>query len=288
MDSTWGQLLLGLATIAGFFAAVAAGVALFLWAPLTGPPTIMTRRGGVALRLRLWRHVARAAERLRTVRLPAPAARSVERVARRPARLVVAGFAVAVMAGWALLMLPAATESGRGAGAVTALFTATSAVCVTGLVIVDTGAYWSGFGEAVIPGLIQIGGFGIMTMASLLGLLVAGRQHATILRRVGAHHVVLPEQEMGERMAHLVTGRILDFIQFDDDYVLAETVAPAVTIDRTLADAEVRSAYGVTVMSIKRPGEPFTHVTAGTTVYAGDVLIVAGDPRSVRTFCTPH
>jgi trk system potassium uptake protein TrkA len=110
------------------------------------------------------------------------------------------------------------------------------------------------------------------------------RQHATILRRVGAHHVVLPEQEMGERIAHLVTGQILNFIQFDDDYVLAKTVAPEVAIDRTLANAELRSTYGVTVVSIKRPGEPFTYTTAETRIYAGDVLIVAGDSRSVQAF----
>jgi trk system potassium uptake protein TrkA len=110
------------------------------------------------------------------------------------------------------------------------------------------------------------------------------RQHATILRRVGAHHVVLPEQEMGERIAHLVTGQILNFIQFDDDYVLAKTVAPEVAVDRTLANAELRSTYGVTVVSIKRPGEPFTYTTAETRIYAGDVLIVAGDSRSVQAF----
>jgi trk system potassium uptake protein len=94
---------------------------------------------------------------------------------RHPARLVVLGFAVAVLAGSALLLLPFATESGRSAPLMTAVFTATSAVCVTGLVIEDTGTFWSGFGEAVILGLIQIGGFGIMTLASLLGLLVARR-----------------------------------------------------------------------------------------------------------------
>ena len=60
-----------------------------------------------------------------------------------------------------------------GAGVVEALFTATSAVCVTGLVMVDTPVYWSGFGQAVILALIQVGGFGIMTFASLLGLLVS-------------------------------------------------------------------------------------------------------------------
>ena len=180
VDSTWTQLLLGLLTIAGFFGAVAAGVALLMWAPLTDPrevrpPRWATRQGGAALRHRAWRLTVRASRRLREVRLPAPLSRRVSQVARHPARLVVLGFAVSVVVGWGLLMLPAATETGRAAGAVTALFTSTSAVCVTGLVIVDTGGYWSGFGEVIILGLIQIGGFGIMTLASLLGLLVARR-----------------------------------------------------------------------------------------------------------------
>ncbi|MFG2334319.1 TrkH family potassium uptake protein [Streptomyces sp. NPDC048604] len=92
-----------------------------------------------------------------------------------PARTVVLGFASVVVIGTVLLMLPLATEDGGGAGPLTALFTSTSAVCVTGLAVVDTGTYWSGFGEGVILVLIQVGGFGIMTMASLLALLVSGR-----------------------------------------------------------------------------------------------------------------
>ncbi|MEU3144054.1 MULTISPECIES: potassium transporter TrkG [unclassified Streptomyces] len=77
-----------------------------------------------------------------------------------------AGFATAIAAGTGLLMLPAAKAGPGGAGAVEALFTSTSAVCVTGLIVVDTPAYWSGFGQAVILALIQVGGFGIMTFAS--------------------------------------------------------------------------------------------------------------------------
>jgi trk system potassium uptake protein TrkA len=110
------------------------------------------------------------------------------------------------------------------------------------------------------------------------------RQHATILHRVGAHHVVLPEHEMGERVAHLVTGQILNYIEFDDDYVLAKIRAPEAIFDKTLADAEIRRTYGVTIVSIKRPREPFTYTTADTTVYAGDILIVAGTLGSVQTF----
>ncbi|GAA2067266.1 potassium transporter TrkG [Streptomyces albiaxialis] len=92
-----------------------------------------------------------------------------------PARVTVLAFAFAALAGAALLTLPVARADGTSTGFVTALFTAVSAVCVTGLVTVDTGTYWSGFGEGVILTLIQIGGFGIMTLASLLALLVSGR-----------------------------------------------------------------------------------------------------------------
>ncbi|WP_280123268.1 potassium transporter TrkG [Rhodococcus sp. ZPP] len=95
--------------------------------------------------------------------------------ARHPARLVVMGFGAATVLGTVLLMLPFSSEAGEATDPVTALFTATSAVCVTGLVVVDTSTYWSLFGELVILGLIQIGGLGIMTLASLLGLLVARR-----------------------------------------------------------------------------------------------------------------
>lgn len=84
-------------------------------------------------------------------------------------------FALAVLAGTALLMLPQARTEEVGAPFVVALFTSTSAVCVTGLVVVDTPSYWSTFGEVVILALIQVGGFGIMTLASLLGLLVFRR-----------------------------------------------------------------------------------------------------------------
>jgi len=94
---------------------------------------------------------------------------------RHPAQVVVAAFAVAVVVGTVLLMLPPSRAGEGHAPFTVALFTSTSAVCVTGLVVVDTPSYWSHLGEAVILGLIQIGGFGIMTLASLLGLLVSRR-----------------------------------------------------------------------------------------------------------------
>ncbi|WP_457540286.1 hypothetical protein [Streptomyces filamentosus] len=89
------------------------------------------------------------------------------------ARTVVLAFTAAVVIGTVLLMLPAAAEDDDATDVLTTLFTSTSAVCVTGPAVVDTGTYWSGFGEGVILTLIQIGGFGIMTPASLLALLVS-------------------------------------------------------------------------------------------------------------------
>ena len=84
-------------------------------------------------------------------------------------------FGLAVLLGAVLLSLPISRTGPGGAPFTTALFTSTSAVCVTGLTVVDTPSYWSGFGEAVILGMIQVGGFGIMTFASLLGILVSRR-----------------------------------------------------------------------------------------------------------------
>ncbi|MGI5291522.1 TrkH family potassium uptake protein [Nonomuraea polychroma] len=94
---------------------------------------------------------------------------------RHPAQVVAAGFSFAIGIGTALLSLPIATAGGESAGWVTALFTAASAVCVTGLVVVDTDTHWSVFGEVVIAGLAQVGGLGIMTMATVFMLLVSGR-----------------------------------------------------------------------------------------------------------------
>ena len=96
------------------------------------------------------------------------------RALRDPVRLIPVLFAGFIAVGTALLWLPVATASGEQAPLVTAFFTATSAVAVTGLVVVDTGTYWSAFGQVVILMLFQIGGFGIMTAATLLGML-AGR-----------------------------------------------------------------------------------------------------------------
>jgi potassium uptake TrkH family protein len=92
-----------------------------------------------------------------------------------PSRVVVLAFLGVVLAGTGLLSLPVAVEQGQEASWTSALFTATSAVCVTGLAVLDTAAHWTVFGEVVILVLMQIGGFGIMSLASILALIVSGK-----------------------------------------------------------------------------------------------------------------
>jgi trk system potassium uptake protein len=90
-------------------------------------------------------------------------------------RTICLGFIAVILAGTALLMMPFATNSGQWNSPITALFTATSAVCVTGHVVVDTANYFSGFGQFVIMLLVQIGGLGYMTVTTFL-LLLLGRR----------------------------------------------------------------------------------------------------------------
>ena len=89
-----------------------------------------------------------------------------------PTQVLALGFATIILIGTLLLMLPVATKSGERTDFLTALFTATSATCVTGLVVVDTKTYWSVFGQIVIMLLIQVGGLGIMTMSTLFALIL--------------------------------------------------------------------------------------------------------------------
>jgi trk system potassium uptake protein len=104
---------------------------------------------------------------------------AARRRARRPIPpplAVVLGFLGLIAGGTVLLVLPVASASGAWTSPLTALFTATSAACVTGLVVVDTGTYWSPFGQVVVYGLIQLGGFGIATSSTLLLVLAIGRR----------------------------------------------------------------------------------------------------------------
>ena len=92
-----------------------------------------------------------------------------------PTQIMVMGFALVILIGAILLNLPISTKNGENIGFLDALFTSTSAVCVTGLVAVDTSTYWSSFGQLIIITLIQIGGLGFMTVTTLFALIIKKR-----------------------------------------------------------------------------------------------------------------
>ena len=110
------------------------------------------------------------------------------------------------------------------------------------------------------------------------------RAHGRILERVGAHHIVFPEHDMGHRVAHLVGGRIIDWFQLDEDFAMVETVVPSPLVGRTLGETGVRSRYGVTVVCIKPVGEGFTYATPETVLEKGAVVVVAGPSDRAEGF----
>ena len=111
-------------------------------------------------------------------------------------RLMALVFLGIIVFGTLLLMLPVSSRSGRSAGPVTALFTATSATCVTGLVLADTWSQWSNFGQAVILAMIQVGGLGFMSAASLA--------YFTLRRRISIHQQLVMAEAIGADMDDVV------------------------------------------------------------------------------------
>ncbi|HEX2506456.1 MAG TPA: TrkA family potassium uptake protein [Gaiellaceae bacterium] len=109
--------------------------------------------------------------------------------------------------------------------------------------------------------------------------------HGKILSRVGAHRVVFPEHDMGLRVARSLAGRdVIDYMELDPGFVLLETKAPPELVGKTLAEAEVRRRYGLTVVSVKGTNKPATYATPETRVEEGDILVVAGETRRVEEF----
>ncbi|GAB3072321.1 MULTISPECIES: potassium channel family protein [unclassified Phycicoccus] len=101
-------------------------------------------------------------------------------------------------------------------------------------------------------------------------------EHARILERIGVHHVISPEAESGRRVAHLLNGKLMDYIEFDDGFAIVKMKPPQEAIGFTLAQSQIRSKYGVTVVGVKAPEQDFTYAVPETKVTAHDTLIVSG------------
>ncbi len=108
--------------------------------------------------------------------------------------------------------------------------------------------------------------------------------HGRILSQLGVEHVVYPEADMGRRVAHLVRGTVLDYIQFEDDFAMVKTCPPAEIVGKPLGETGIRAKHDVTVVAVHRRGQGFTYATADTVVEPDDMIIVAGRTKVAERF----
>jgi trk system potassium uptake protein TrkA len=109
-------------------------------------------------------------------------------------------------------------------------------------------------------------------------------QHGRILGRVGAHHVVYPEHDMGERTAHLVSGRMLDYIEIDKNFAMIQTTPARFFVGIPLGESGLRAKFGVTVVAVKSQNEEFTYATAETVLTYDDTIAVVGRIEDIEKF----
>lgn len=113
----------------------------------------------------------------------------------------------------------------------------------------------------------------------------ATREHGAILERIGAHHVVYSEASTGARVAHAVSGFMIDYFEFEDGFAIARTRAPKLTWHKTLRESMVRTHNQITVVGVKRPRQDFIYAVPETVIEPGDELIVSGRVNHVDAFC---
>jgi trk system potassium uptake protein len=110
------------------------------------------------------------------------------------------------------------------------------------------------------------------------------QSHGKILSRIGANHVIYPEAEAGERVAHLVSGRMIDFIEFDDSFAIVKMYPPKPIRGISLGESQVRKKYGITVVGVKSPGKEFTYATPETVISNHDLIIASGNTADLDRF----
>lgn len=113
----------------------------------------------------------------------------------------------------------------------------------------------------------------------------SSREHGTILQRIGVHHVAYPESSMGEQVAHMIVGGMSQYLEFEDDFAIARTMAPVEQWNKTFEQTGLRVRHGVTVVGVKRIGHDFVYAKPETFVYPNDELVVSGPTKKVEAFC---
>ncbi|WP_413644486.1 potassium channel family protein [Micromonospora sp. RTP1Z1] len=110
------------------------------------------------------------------------------------------------------------------------------------------------------------------------------RKHAKILYATGAQHVIFPEAEMGERVAHLIVSKLLDFVEFGENFALAKTPAPSGLIGRRLADIDIRERFGVLVVGVRTSDNRYEYARPDVVIKPDSTLIVEGSIEQVQRF----
>ena len=109
--------------------------------------------------------------------------------------------------------------------------------------------------------------------------------HGRILNQLGTHQVIFPEQEMGSRVAHQVSGESLDYVQIDEDFVMVKVECPESFDGKNLAELRIRAEHGVTVVATSHEGAGYLPAFPETVLHTGDVLVVAGRKKPLDVFC---
>lgn len=110
------------------------------------------------------------------------------------------------------------------------------------------------------------------------------QEHARILQRIGARHIINAETDAGKRVGHLVTGQFLDYIEIEGDYTIVKILTPRKVSGLTIAQARIHDRYGVTVIGVQQPGHPFHHGTSDTLMPSGSELIILGTQTQIDRF----
>lgn len=108
--------------------------------------------------------------------------------------------------------------------------------------------------------------------------------HGQILSQLGVKHVIYPEHEMGRRVAHLVRGAALDYIEVDDDYAIVKMPPNRIVQGIRLGDTDLRHEYGVTVMAVQRGTKEWCNADADTVIEEGDTILIAGPIKKAEAF----
>src|SRR5690625_588885 len=124
----------------------------------------------------------------------------------------------------------------------------------------------------------------VLIAANLVGLGVSqvwakaiNPTHGKILTRIGCHHVIYPEHDAGVRAAHLVSGQMMDFIKFDDDFAIVKMRPPKALQGKTIDQSQPRKHHKVNIVGVKSVGEEFVYAQPDTLVSSGDTIVVSGD-----------